>query len=115
MWEDNTEVAFMNVGQSYFNVYPLAKIEEFIATLEARKKLMSLEERREIRDLISRTYYSIIDTYTLDSQRRLMFPSEIKNTITSKQVILQGINTHISICPTPESYNELCLRYIPKK
>lgn len=114
MWEDNTEVAFLETGKSYFNVYPLVKIMEFIDILEEKKKKVSLEEYRQIRNLIRQTYYSILDTYTLDSQRRIIIPKSLRETIPNTKVLLQGINTHISVCPTPDSYEELCREYIPE-
>ena len=114
MWEDGEEVAFFLTGKSYYNVYPLVKIQEFIDALEEKKKSCSIEERREIKNMITQTYYSILDTYVLDSQRRLLLPKQIREDIPQGKVVMQGINTHISICPTNESYQELCAQYLPQ-
>ena len=109
------EVAFMKSGLSYFNIYPLEKILEFINILEERKKTLPIEEYQNIRRLIRMTYASIIDTYKLDENRRLLLPSQIKDVITEEKVLLQGINMHISLCPNQESYDELCQEYMPEK
>jgi len=113
MFDDKTEVAFGKTGDPYFNIYPLIKLQELLDRLEQRR-ILKEENYQEIRKQIRTIYYSIIDTYKMDDQRRILLPKQIRETIPERKVLLQGVNQHISLIQTQESYDAFCKRYIPE-
>ena len=76
---------------------------QFVELQENKKKNVSLEEYHKIRNLIRGTYYSIVDTYTLDSQRRIVIP-KINNAV--EYITLLGIaKLIISVNNLPPKYS----------
>lgn len=113
MFQENEEVAFGVTGEPYFNIYPLIKLQELLDRLEQMKKLRD-ENYKDIVNKLRIIYASIIDTYRMDDQRRILLPKQIRETVPEKKVILQGVNTHISLIQHQESYDAFCRRYIPE-
>lgn len=106
--KSGTEIAFAKLPGEYYQLYILERINRLVDELmKKRDYTLNEEEYNLIVKKLNTLFDLIVDTTKLDSQRRVIVPSDVREN-TSDKILLQGKGDCIALFPNDYTYSKYC-------